>query len=64
MVYNNNIIKDWKKMRENNIKEDLENYINWCKSQGTGLNPQEWLTFCFYMEHVYPYADGCIHMHM
>jgi len=50
-------------MTHSNIKQALQQYVNWCKSQGTGLNPSEYATFKFYMNYVYPYSDGCIHLH-
>lgn len=36
------------------IKQELDAYIEWCKSQGTGLKPSEYSVFDFYMKNVYP----------
>ena len=40
------------------IKEELNAYIKWCKSQGTGLESNQYSVFDFYMTYVYPYNKG------
>ena len=42
------------------IKQELDAYIEWCKSQGTGLKPSEYSVFEFYMKNVYPFKDKLI----
>ena len=42
------------------IKQELDAYIEWCKSQGTGLKPSEYSVFDFYMKNVYPFKDKLI----
>ena len=45
-------------MNKTNIRKDLEDYINWCKSQGTGFDPSQYSVFAFYMQHIYNYNKG------
>lgn len=40
-------------MKDTNIKQDLQQYVEWCKSQGTGFDPSEYSVFEFYMTYIY-----------